>query len=447
MQTVTRVGPILSARHRLHAFHTIDIALFFMQASGLLLFRSTECLVILKVEVSVLAVVFQFAIIGSVLITMSNAATTVEFQEFPMPPLSRRTFLTASAVVVTAYGSRSSGNETDEVQWQDVRDWGVEGRGFDDTSSYFDRLPARAKGVVRDAVWNLSRHSAGMMVRFRTDATEIHADYKVTSSRLAMPHMPATGVSGLDLYATDTDGRSRWVAVVQPTAQEINVIIAKGLNPGLREYSIYLPLYNGTERLSIGTPRGTLFEPLAPRSEKPLVFYGTSITHGACASRPGMPHPAILGRRLNRPVINLGFSGNGKLESAVGNFLTELDPAVYVLDCLPNMVADEVKQRTEPMVRQLRAAHPTIPIVMTEDRTYSYSWIRQSSRNRNDSSRREFKAAYQRLLDDGVENLSYVDGDSLLSGDDTTDGSHPSDLGFFRHAEALEPVLREALVG
>jgi len=284
-----------------------------------------------------------------------------------------------------------------------------------------------------------------MMVRFRTDATEIHADYQVSSGRLAMPHMPATGVSGLDLYATDSVGRSRWVAVVRPTAKEINGVIAKGLNPGWREYSVYLPLYNGTERLSIGTPRGTRFEPLAPRSEKPLVFYGTSITHGACASRPGMPHPAILGRRLKRPVINLGFSGNGKLEPAVGNFLTELDPAIYVLDCLPNMVADEVKQRTEPMVHQLREAHPAVPIVLVEDRTYSYSWIRQSSRDRNDSSRREFRAAFQRLLDAGVEHLSYVDGESLLSGDDTTDGSHPSDLGFYRHAEALEPVLREAL--
>lgn len=362
-----------------------------------------------------------------------------------MPVLGRRSFLATTAVGAVSAGFPTHAAAAGELRWHDVRDWGVEGRGFEDTAAWFDRLPKRAEGVVRDAVWKLSRHSAGMMVRFRTDATEIHADYRVTSSRLAMPHMPATGVSGLDLYATDTDGTSRWVAVVRPTAQEMQVALATGLRPGLRDYSVYLPLYNGTERLSLGTPAGTKFEPLPPRTDRPVVFYGTSITHGACASRPGMPHPAILGRRLNRPVINLGFSGNGKLEPEVGTFLTELDPAVYVLDCLPNMVALEVKQRTEPMVRQLRQAHPQVPIVLVEDRTYGYSWIRESVRQRNETSRREFRAAYQRLIDAGVEGLWYIDGESLLSGDDTTDGSHPSDLGFFRHAEVFEPVLRAAL--
>jgi hypothetical protein len=362
-----------------------------------------------------------------------------------MLTLNRRTFVKTTATLAASAALPAIASQSDGIQWHDVRDWGVEGRGFDDTSAYFDRLPGRAKGVVRDAVWNLSRHSAGMMVRFRSDATEIHADYKVTSSNLAMPHMPATGVSGLDLYATDTDGTSKWVAVVRPNAQEMKVVLATDLRPGLRDYAVYLPLYNGTERLSLGTPAGTKFEPLAPRNEKPIVFYGTSITHGACASRPGMPHPAILGRRLKRPVINLGFSGNGKLETEVGNFLTELDPAVYVLDCLPNMGAAEVRDRTEPMVHQLRRAHPTVPIVLVEDRTYGYAWIRESVQRRNETSRQEFKAAYQRLRDAGIEKLSYIEGESLLSGDDTTDGSHPSDLGFFRHAEAFEPVLRAAL--
>ena len=362
-----------------------------------------------------------------------------------MQQFSRRSFLATTAAIAASGTGSTNAADSNEVDWYDVREWGVEGKGFDDTVSYFDRLPGRAKGVVRDAVWNLSRHSSGMMARFRTDATEIYADYEVVSKTLGMAHMPATGVSGLDLYATDTDGKSKWVSVVKPTAQKTKGAIAKDLRPGLRDYSVYLPLYNGTKRLSLGTPAGTRFEPLAPRVDKPVVFYGTSITHGACASRPGMPHPSILGRRLDRPIINLGFSGNGKLEAEVGNFLTELDPAVYVLDCLPNMAAGEVKARTEPMVRQLRAAHPDVSIVLVEDRTYGYSWIRESARNRNDSSRVELKAAYKRLLDAGVEKLSYIEGESLLSGDDTTDGSHPSDLGFYRQAEAFEPVLRAAL--
>ncbi|MCA9058514.1 MAG: hypothetical protein KDA85_08445, partial [Planctomycetaceae bacterium] len=258
-------------------------------------------------------------------------------------------------------------------------------------------------------------------------------------------HMPATGVSGLDLYATDTDGTWRWVQVVRPTEQQMKLAIASDLNPGPRDYAVYLPLYNGTEYLKIGVPQGCRFEPIAPRKEKPIVFYGTSITHGACASRPGMPHPAILGRRLNRPVINLGFSGNGRMEAEVGQLLCELDPAVFVLDCLPNIGAAEVTARTVPLVHQLRAARPDVPIVLVEDRTYGYSWIMKSRQDRNDTSRAALQVEYQKLLDAGVTGLHYISGESLLDGDDTTDGSHPSDLGFERHANAFEPVLRKAI--
>ncbi len=350
-----------------------------------------------------------------------------------------------AAPVNTTQDPRSAANLT----WHDVQDWGVEGRGFSDTLSYFDRLPSRAEGVVRDAVWNLSRHSAGMMVRFRTDATAIHVDHAVTSSNLAMPHMPATGVSGLDLYAKDTDDSWKWVAVTRPATQQMNLELVSGLNPGERDYAIYLPLYNGTSRLKIGLPSDAAFEPIAPRADKPIVFYGTSITHGACASRPGMPHPAILGRRLNRPVINLGFSGNGKMEETVGRFLVELDPAVYVIDCLPNMNAAEVTANTIPLVKQLRAAHPTVPIVLVEDRSYSSSWLRKSQLDRNTTSRQALHKQYHDLLDAGTDRLFYIDGESLLGPDrdDTTDGSHPSDLGFLRHADAMEPVLRKALHG
>lgn len=363
--------------------------------------------------------------------------------------ISRRSMLFQSAVATAAAGFSLGSAKADsraELAWHDVQEWGLEGRGFSDTEKYFDRLPARAKGVVREAVWSLSRHSAGMMVLFRTDATAIDVDHLVTSANLALPHMPATGVSGLDLYARDTDDNWRWVAVTRPNAQHMKTQIVSGLRPGLREYAMYLPLYNGTESLKIGVPQGSVFQPMV-RDQKPIVFYGTSITHGACASRPGMAHPAILGRRLDRPTINLGFSGNGKLEAEVGQFLVELKPAVYVLDCLPNMVAAEITERTAPMVSQLRAADPNVPIVLVEDRTYPASWIRPSQQQRNDSSRSAFKAAYQALLKDGVQKLFYVDGESLLASDrdDTTDGSHPSDLGFFNQANAIEPALRAAL--
>ncbi len=369
--------------------------------------------------------------------------------------LDRRSFLSFSAAGVAAACS-SKGYSQDRPErptltWHDVRQWGVEGKGWDqsETERYFDRLPKRAKGVVPDAVWNLSRDSAGMLTRFRTDADEIWVDYELSSPRLAMPHMPATGVSGVDLYATDEAGNWRWLAVTRPTGKQIKARMAGGIIPKLRDFTAYLPLYNGVESLKIGVPDGASFQPIQPCAIKPILFYGTSITHGACASRPGMPHPAILGRRLNCPVINLGFSGNGRMEQQVGQFLCELDPAVYVIDCLPNMRGDQVAQRAEPLVRQLRQARPDTPILLVEDRTYANAQFMLGLQQRQQESRRQLRKAYDTLVANGFQQLGYLEGESLLGDDrdDTTDGSHPNDLGFYRQANAIEPALRKLGIG
>ena len=363
--------------------------------------------------------------------------------------INRRTFLASAGGLATALlvpaAARSARQEG--LTWHSITAEHVEGKGWSDTARPFDRLPARAEGVVREPVWDLSRHSAGLLVRFETDAPAIHARYALTSDRLAMPHMPATGVSGLDLYGRDAQGRWRWAAVVRPTEQEIETSVAEGLAPERRAYTLYFPLYNGVHRLDLGVPEGAAFAVLPPRTEPPVLCYGTSILHGACASRPGMAWPAILGRRLGRPVINLGFSGNGRMEPEVGALLAELDPSLYIVDCLPNLNAEQVAERTEPLVRQLRAAHPETPIVLVEDRTYADAAFRPARQARNETSRKAFRQAYARLLLDGVPNLSYVVGTGLLGtdGEATTDGSHPNDLGMTRYADALEPVVRRAL--
>lgn len=339
----------------------------------------------------------------------------------------------------------------DNIAWYDVCEWGVEGRGWSENERYFDRLPAKAKDSVRSAVWNLSRHSAGMLVRFETDATTIHARYSLLNSGLAMPHMPATGVSGLDLYARDIQGRDRWLAVARPTSQQMKVRLVSGVDPlpaaKPRLYTVYLPLYNGVESLEIGVDPTSTFQPAAPRADKPMVFYGTSIMHGACASRPGMSITGILGRRFDRPVINLGFSGNGRMEAEVGELLCELEPCVYIIDCLPNMAGDAVAERTEPLVRQLRKARPDTPILLVEDRTYTYAPFRKSARERHEGSRAALRKACKNLIGAGVEKLYYLEGDGLLGddGEGATDGSHPSDLGFQRYADAYEVILRKIL--
>ena len=334
------------------------------------------------------------------------------------------------------------------LEWHDVTKWGVEGKILPDQERdrWFDRLPKSAEGKVTSAVWSLSRDSAGMMVRFKTDATAIHVHYKLAKSSLAMPHMPATGVSGIDLYARDEQGKWKWVQVVKPATQEVKAELIKGLAPGFREYAAYLPLYNGVEFLSIGVEKGTKFEGQPPR-EKPLVFYGTSITHGACASRPGMVHTAILGRRFDMPVANLGFSGNGRMDEAVGVYLAQVDAAAYIIDCLPNMGPADVTAKCVPLVKQLRKAQPETPIVLVEDRRFTNDWITPAKQKFHTDNHAALKAAFDALQAEGVKNLHYIPGDHLY-GDDTegaTDASHANDLGFMRQADVFEPVLRKVL--
>jgi hypothetical protein len=338
--------------------------------------------------------------------------------------------------------------------WYDVRDLDVEGKGWAETKAFFDRLPAKAEGVVRAPVWSLSRQSAGLCVGFATDATDIRARWTVTSKNLAMPHMPASGVSGLDLYVKAGGGRWRWLGSARPKeGPTTSATLAAGLPDGRREYRLYLPLYNGVSSVEIGIPGGRVLARAAPRGpahRKPIVFYGTSITQGGCASRPGMVHTAILGRRLDRPTINLGFSGNGKMEPEMADLLAELDPAVYVLDCLPNMNAQQVEERVEPFVRTLRKARPATPIVLAEERIRDDAFLVSSQPQRNTAKNAALRAAHERLAASGVQGLHYLPGKGLLGDEEeaTVDGSHPTDLGFFRMAEhfgaLLGPLLRQA---
>lgn len=338
--------------------------------------------------------------------------------------------------------------EGEELAWYDASGLAVEGKGWTDTAEFWHRLPARAKDEVRKEVWGLSTHSAGIAVRFVTDAPKIVARWTVTSASLAMPHMPATGVSGLDLYVHH-EGTWCWVGAGRPGNSPSNEAVLVSKPPaGRHEYLLYLPLYNGTRSLSIGIPaESKLYRP-EPRAAKPLVVYGTSICQGGCASRPGMVHIAILGRRLDVPTINLGFSGNGKMEPEMARLLAELDPSAYVLDCLPNMTSDMVAERVEPFVRTLRGARPDTPIVLVEQAPHQAGRFLPQTRELVDGKNRELRKVYDRLVDGGISGLTCFAGGDLLGSDDdaTVDGVHATDLGFERMASALEPVLRKLCI-
>lgn len=345
--------------------------------------------------------------------------------------------------------SRATASADGAVLWYDFTELGIEGKGWADTKAAYDRLPAKAENMVRGPVWNLSRQSAGLYGRFVTDAPMISVRWSLSSANLAMPHMAATGVSGVDLYVKFDQGW-HWLACGFPKTQSNESVLVQGLPVAEREYLLYLPLYNGVTKVEVGIPKQHALAKAPPRSAertKPIVFYGTSITQGGCASRPGMVHTAILGRRFDRPIINLGFSGNGKMEPELASLLAELDPATYVLDCLPNMSPQEVGERVEPFVRTLRAARPSTPIVLVEDRNYTDGFLVASKRERNDASHMALRAAFDRLMVDGVTRIYYVPAKDLLGddGEATVDSSHPTDLGFVRQAAAFQSVLAKVL--
>lgn len=328
--------------------------------------------------------------------------------------------------------------ESQGLEWRPVRPDDIEGKGWRETDSPFDRLPSKAQALVPPAVWNLSHHSAGLCFRFVTASPQLGVRWSVGEGSLAMPHMPASGVSGVDLYRRDEKNRWRFVGVGQPRQAQGNQIVLPGAATSQpREFLLYFPLYNSTTHLELGLAPGTEFLPPPPRSRKPIVFYGTSITQGGCASRPGMAFTAITGRALECAHINLGFSGNGKMELALAELLGELDASVYVLDCLRNMSEQQVAERFEPFVRRLRERRPRTPILCAGDAFHEMPQEPPRSK-----LVRECVAKLQRT---GVVGLTYLPmtgawGDD---GDGTVDGVHPTDLGMLRQSEVFIRALRK----
>lgn len=340
------------------------------------------------------------------------------------------------------------------MRWMDARELCVEGQGWQATAAPYDRFPASAKSDVPDPVWDLSRHSAGIAVRFLAAASEIQCRWHLTSDRLAMNHMAATGVSGVDLYVRLLRGEKKqrwhWAGIGRPEAQKNEAKIADGIPPGKHEFLLYLPLYNGVKSVEIGVPRKAKIVPARPRPanmSRLIVFYGTSITQGGCASRPGMAYPAIIGRLLDRPTINLGFSGSGRMDPPVVDLLCELDAAVYVIDCCPNLSPDLIAERTEPLVRKLRQARPKTPIVLVENIEYQAAAFLPAVRQSYTGKNLALFAVCKRLLAAGIKGLRYVPGKKLFGddGEATVDGCHATDLGFIRIARCLTPIIKKAL--
>ena len=251
-----------------------------------------------------------------------------------------------------------------QLLYHDASAFPLLGKATDATLTRYERLPASLESVSRKPLWDLGRNSAGLALRFRSNSTCIGAKWEVRDNR-SMNHMTPTGIKGLDLYCLQ-DGKWVFAGSGRPQGKVNEATIVKNMDPEEREYLLYLSLYDGVTSLAIGVDSlSTLEQPTVdlPVREKPVVFYGTSILQGGCASRPGMAHTNILERWLNRECINLGFSGNALLDLEIAELIATVDASMFVLDFLPNATVEQMKERAEKFYSIVRSKHPETPIL------------------------------------------------------------------------------------
>lgn len=373
-----------------------------------------------------------------------------------------KVFLFAVAVLASAnvFAQKAS-----ELKYYDVRELGlpVLGKGFDDcvrendtiSDGFYTRLPADLQGVVRKAVWDLGQNSAGLAIRFRTNSKCIGAEWRPLNN-FGMSHMTPTGVRGLDLYAL-VDGEWLFVGAGQPNGKKSRNVFIRKMNGEMREYIMYLPLYDGVINLSIGIDSTAVIEKphvadLVP-SEKnlPIVFYGTSVTQGGCATRPGMAYPSIIERKLHRETVNLGFSGNGRMDKCLGDKIARIPASMYVIDCLANCTSQIVKDSTEHFIRAIVEANPDVPVLMVSNYCYPYQYLDAQFQIDTPEENAIWKEFAQKFRKEGYKNVRYIDayakGNMKKSpiGPDhegTVDGVHMTDLGFLRFADFLIKYIK-----
>jgi hypothetical protein len=351
-------------------------------------------------------------------------------------------------IAAAATNSITTAAQADDLTWHNVTATEVAGTGWSDPEHPFNRLPARAEKIVRPPVWHLSRNSTGLSVDFTTNSPRIAVRWTLNTPDLAMNHMPATGVSGVDLYVRH-EGHWHYLATGRPEATTNEAELVAGLEPAEADYRLYLPLYNGIAKLEIGVPANASFQFAATPDPKkpPVVIYGTSITQGGCASRPGMAYTSILGRRLDMPVINLGFSGNGKAEPELARLLAEIEPSAYVLDPLPNLDPEDVRDRLPEFIDILRSRHPKTPILLVESPLFPDTKFVAAAAHRINDKNQFLRQVFENRVADGDQAIFLVPACDLTAdgGEATVDALHPTDLGFVLLADSIEPYLRKAL--
>lgn len=345
---------------------------------------------------------------------------------------------------------RKPGTQSPEpLRWLDAFDRRLTLRGLawaKENASRFNRLPVCAQGVVREAVWELARCPAGARLCFRSNTTRVAVRVQLAG----LPqhsHFPLTGSAGVTLYIGEPYRSAPWgIAVPDPTQVAYERELVSALPRTMHEFTLYLPLYAALEKLEVGVDAGARFEtPLPPVLPRPVVFYGTSITQGGCASAAGFDFVASAARRLNLDFVNLGFSGNGKGEPEMARLIAEIDAAGFVLDYVANVSVAELRRTLPRFYATLRQAHPHTPIILLSRVEFVRTHALASSRAAHEDQRDAVIHFYSRCRRAGDREVHFVDGSALLpyaTDAAQVDGAHPADHGFALMAERLAPFLQ-----
>ena len=345
-------------------------------------------------------------------------------------------FLSFSSTLVI---SQESTIKKEAIIYYGKESFSIEGTGVTEIEkeSPYDRLPAAYKDKVRKPVWDLSKNSAGISIRFNSNSSAIKVKWALLNDT-KMNHMAETGIKGIDLYCK-LNGVWTYVNTGRPIAKENESSLITGLSRVEREYKLYLPLYDGTTKVEVGVDEGSTMNKPNPSNKLPIVFYGPSILQGGCASRPGMVFTSIISRKMDVDCINFGFSGNGKMDPPLAELISGIKASFYVIDCLPNMTAKEVSDSVMPLAKVIRAKNPNTPIVFVENVPYTRA-VFQSSLNKSMNEKNEaLKVEFNKLVKQGMKNLIYISAAGSIGTDNegTVDGTHLTDLGFLRYADYL----------
>lgn len=334
------------------------------------------------------------------------------------------------------------------MQWFDFPDddrFTVNGLGWwKETSPKLQRFPDRMKDRLRDPVWNLSLSPSGGRIRFATDATALGVRAHFPSLN-HMNNMPRTGQLGIDLWV---DGE-HWKVTIPAQEADIEEVLFENLPAQRREVCMYLGLYGPVEVQAIGLSEDAAIEAPAPFAlELPVVYYGSSITQGGCATRAGNSYQAIVSRALNLDFINLGFSGNGRGEPEVGEAVRELEASCYVMDWAQNVRdIEDFRALYAPFLEIIREKRPDTPVICVTP-IFSTSEVWSDNGARLDAMREIVRTAVAERRQAGDGRIEVVEGYDMLGPGDRdglVDGSHPNDIGFMAMARGIEGPLRRAL--